>query len=295
MPKPMKPAPPTYTEQLLTELAELESAFREVLNASAVRKRQLGGPGWVVAAHPFAWEPSAPELEARRMRLLRDLRGWGPRFQLLFPHPTPVVREQLDGGIQLMDDWLVRDGDAKNKAPASIPAAIAEYTGVVQHLRQLVALLPSEDWMVRLVADTNTLLDDPDLTIYRDVIGHRYLVHLLPVVLRELDDTKRAGRHQPLREAAQRADRRLKAFRDNGDVRVGARVAGDVYVVFEHIEPVAEGLPTWLDLSVPDDRFVASSLLLQSRHPGSRLYAATSDLNLQTKLAAVGLPFVEPK
>ncbi|WP_229868975.1 hypothetical protein, partial [Streptomyces chryseus] len=68
---------------------------------------------------------------------------------------------------------------------------------------------------------------------------------------------------------------------------------GDVYALFEHIEPRAAGLPNWLDLDVPDDRFIASALLVQSRHPGSKLYTATSDLNLQTKLAAVGLPFVE--
>ncbi|MEU3342554.1 hypothetical protein [Streptomyces sp. NPDC006668] len=54
-----------------------------------------------------------------------------------------------------------------------------------------------------------------------------------------------------------------------------------------------DGLPTWLDLDVPDDRFIASTLLLQSAHPGSKLDAATSDINLQTKLAAVGLPHVE--
>lgn len=70
-------------------------------------------------------------------------------------------------------------------------------------------------------------------------------------------------------------------------------MAGDVYAVFEHIEPKGDGLPSWLDLAVPDDRFVASSLLLQSGHPGSAFYVATSDINLQTKLAAVGLPFIE--
>ncbi len=59
------------------------------------------------------------------------------------------------------------------------------------------------------------------------------------------------------------------------------------------IEPKSDRLPSWLDLTVPDDRFVASSLLLQSAHPGSALYVATSDINLQTKLSAVGLPFIE--
>ena len=63
---------------------------------------------------------------------------------------------------------------------------------------------------------------------------------------------------------------------------------------FEYIEPSGTDLPDWLDLNVPDDRLVAAALLLQSRYPGSALYVATSDINLQTKLSAVGLPFTEP-
>ena len=41
------------------------------------------------------------------------------------------------------------------------------------------------------------------------------------------------------------------------------------------------------------DHGAASCLLLQAEHPGSALYVATGDMNLQTKLAAIGLPFVE--
>jgi predicted ribonuclease YlaK len=163
----------------------------------------------------------------------------------------------------------------------------------VADLDALAELLPEDEYGVRLAVDTNSLIDNPDLAVYVPTLGDRYMAHLLPVVLREIDDLKRGGRAQDVRDAAKRADRRLKSLRDNGDVRIGARVAGDVYAVFEHIEPSHEGLPSWLDFTVPDDRFVASSLILQSDHPGSALYVATSDINLQTKLAAVGLPYVE--
>ncbi|MEV6259105.1 PIN domain-containing protein [Nocardia sp. NPDC051911] len=114
------------------------------------------------------------------------------------------------------------------------------------------------------------------------------------MVLREIDELKRGGRNQDLRDRAKAAERRLKGIRSNGDVRTGVRVAGEVVAKFEHIEPRSPDLPDWLDLDVPDDRFVASALLLQSQHPGPALYAATSDINLQTKLATVGLPYVEP-
>ena len=137
------------------------------------------------------------------------------------------------------------------------------------------------------------LIDNPDLAVHVGTLGRRYMIHLLPVVLREIDDLKHGGKTQQLREAAQRADRRLKGLRDNGDVLSGVRVAGEVHAVFEHIEPRDDRLPSWLDLTVPDDRFTASSLLLQAEHPGSALYVATGDMNLRTKLAAVGLPFIE--
>lgn len=152
---------------------------------------------------------------------------------------------------------------------------------------------PTTRSLVRLVVDTNALLDNPDLTVYAGQLGDRYQVHLLPVVLRELDDHKRFHRREEVREAAKRADRRLKHLRDHGDVRAGVRVAGDVSAVVERVEPRADGLPRWLDLPVPDDRLLGSVLLLQSAHPGSAMFVATGDLNLQTKLSAVRLPFIE--
>lgn len=290
---PNKPAPPTYIEHLLSELAAFEASYLAVTESSEIRKRKLSGGGVVVMTNaPFAWVASTAEVEGQRMDLLRRLRDWAPRFRLLFPHPTPGVRRRVEDSIGLLEDWLSRGTRAKHPAPRDIPAAVTRAAASVATLRELLALLPTDEWRVRLVVDTNILLDDPDLSIYKDAIGLRYMVHLLPVVLREVDDKKR-DRNPDLRDAAKKADRRLKGLRDNGDVRVGARVAGDVYAVFEHIEPKGENLPNWLDLDVPDDRLVASSLLLQSQHPGSLLYVATNDLNLQTKLAAVGLPFIQ--
>ncbi|NQX34736.1 hypothetical protein HQQ85_08030 [Herbiconiux sp. VKM Ac-2851] len=163
----------------------------------------------------------------------------------------------------------------------------------IEALRSLADLLPADEWTQRLVPDTNALIDNPDLSIYTDQVGGRYLVHVMPIVMRELDDLKRSGRTEELRNAAKRADRRLKGYRTNGDVRAAARVAGDTHVRFEHADPQSDDLPSWLDLDVPDDRLIAAVLLLQSEHPGSVVTVVTGDLNLQTKLAAIGLPFLE--
>ncbi|MEU6775947.1 PIN domain-containing protein [Streptomyces sp. NPDC046759] len=288
------PAPPTYLDRLRSDLDLMEADFLQVLADSQIRNVDpnrhsngivhFGAPKW-------GWVPSSPELEARRMELLGRVREWEPLFRLLFPHPTPEVTKRLDKSLALLQRWLERPRDTS--IPATIEGAVDKIKEAVAMLRKLGELLPEDEWPVRVTVDTNMLLDDPDVAIYTSVLGKRYMVHLFPVVLRELDDKKLAGRTPDLRDAAKKADRRLKGLRTNGNVLRGVRVAGDVQAIFEHIEPKGDTLPNWLDLDVPDDRFVASTLLLQSRHPGSAVYVATRDINLQTKLAAVGLPFFE--
>ncbi|OBE99008.1 PIN domain-containing protein [Mycobacterium sp. 852002-10029_SCH5224772] len=288
--------PESYLERLLTELEQLQQAYLDVLDDSTIENVDPNRGGGDIAFFGYAewgWGKSDNNLESRRMTLLRTVREWEPRFRLLFPHPTPRVSKRLDENLGRLRKWLVRDGKKPHDIPSTIAQAKDKLTTTVGNLRDLADLLPPDDYAVRLVVDTNALIDNPDLAAYKGTLGNRYVIHLLPVVLRELDDLKRGGRSEIVRQGAQAAERRLKGIRNNGDVRKGVRVASNIVAKFEHIEPIAENLPDWLDLTVPDDRLVASTLLLQSTHPGSAFHVATGDINLQTKLAAVGLPFVE--
>lgn len=291
-----KTTPVSYIERLLIELGDIHTGYTEILGLSGIANidpsRDARNSGIVFVGSPtWGWTKSDPPLETARMALLRRVRSWAPRYRLLFPHPTPTVSDRLDKHIDHLERWLVRPRDGS--IPPTVPQAIETVNATVADLRALAEYLPDDEYAVRLTVDTNTLIDNPDLTAHVGALGQKYMAHLLPVVLGEIDDLKRAGRTQDLRDAARRADRRLKGLRTNGDVLTGVRVAHEVFVVFEHVEPASDRVPSWLDLTVPDDRFVASSLLLQSDHPGSVLYTATSDINLQNKLAAVGLPFVE--
>lgn len=287
----------TYSERLLAELDAIADSYIEILDDSSIRyvnPNRSGGRVIFVGAADWGWADSDDELEAARMALLRRVRDWSSRFRLLFAHPTPEVTERLSDGIEHLESWLVRDGGYDHDITQTISAAQDKLRATVADLRALTKLLPRDDHPVRLVVDTNALIDNPDVAAYTGELGGKYIVHLLPVVLREIDELKRAGRSDDLRNDARRAERRLKGIRNNGNVLEGVRVAGDVIAKFEHTEPRSDNLPGGLDLSVPDDRFVAATLLLQSEHPGSAIYVATSDINMQTKLSAVGLPFVEP-
>ncbi|WP_405736309.1 hypothetical protein OG607_44560 [Streptomyces sp. NBC_01537] len=94
---------------------------------------------------PWAWVDSEPEVEARRMKPLRDVRDGAPRFRLLFPHPTPDVQRRLDDGLGLLEDWLVREGKLKHRAPRDIASAVTRTAEAVADL------LPTDGWRVRLV------------------------------------------------------------------------------------------------------------------------------------------------
>lgn len=280
---------------MLDELNLLEQDYADILRRSAILNIDPNRHGGGVAFLGFpiyGWGPSDSALEAGRMDLLRRLRDWGPRYRLLFPHPVKTVTARLDSGLRRLEAWLLREG-RDHSVPATTEHAVTALAKCLEDLRGLSQLLPADAYAVRLAPDTNTLIDNPDLAAHTAALGPRYMAHVLPVVFGELDDLKRSGRTQDLREAAKKADRRLKGLRDNGNVRIGAKVSGGVAAVFEYAEPSDDGLPTWLDLTVPDDRFVAAALQLQSQHPGSALYVATGDLNMQNKLSAVGLPFVE--
>lgn len=271
----MRPQP-SYRARLLDELDELQQRYAKALEASGI-----GAHNWdsgFIGFPNFYWADSDAELQATRMELLAEVKDLETRLQLLFPHPTPEVRETLKESFGLLRRWAKR-GRGDHSIPGSIDQAVITATKAVTSLKNLMTLLKADAWSSRLVVDTNVLIDDPDLARYAPSLGNKYMVHVLPVVLGELDDLKRSGRTPEVREAAKRADRRLKSLRDNGDVRAGARVQGDVHAVFEHIEPRGDGLPGWLDLDVPDDRLVASALLLQSSHPSSTVHVATSDMN----------------
>lgn len=288
-------APPSYLSKMLAELDQIEVDYAGVLRRSTILNidpNRHGGGIMFLGYTVYAWGPSDAALEVASMDLLRRVRDWGPRYRLLFPHPVKTVSLRLDADLGLLEAWVLREGK-DHSVPESVEQAVAALGASVEDLRGLSALLPADEYVIRLAPDTNTLIDNPDLAAHTAELGPRYMAHVLPVVFGELDDLKRSGRTPDLREAAKKADRRLKGLRNNGDVRAGVTVAGGVAAVFEHVEPSADGMPAWLDLSVPDDRFVAAVLHLQSQHAGSALYVATGDLNMQNKLSAVGLPFIE--
>ena len=88
----------------------------------------------------MAWADSDAGLEESRMALLRLVRGWEPRFQPLFPHPTPTVSDCLGKHLDRLERWLLRNA-LDYGVPSTIDQAAEQIAADVADLRELAALL----------------------------------------------------------------------------------------------------------------------------------------------------------
>jgi predicted ribonuclease YlaK len=119
-------------------------------------------------------------------------------------------------------------------------------------------------------------------------------VRLVPTVSAELNRLKVEGRTPELRDKVQAVIRRIKGLRDRGSLAAGVAVTHTVRFVSQANEPDFSRMPSWLDRTNNDDRILASAIALHGSHAASTVVLITSDLNLQTKADAAGLPYVEP-
>lgn len=72
--------------------------------------------------------------------------------------------------------WLVRKGDDQS-IPQSIEQAQRIIRRTIEDLRELRNLIPEDEYAVRLVVDTNAIIDNPDLAAYTGEIGVKYVTH----------------------------------------------------------------------------------------------------------------------
>jgi predicted ribonuclease YlaK len=89
--------------------------------------------------------------------------------------------------------------------------------------------------------------------------------------------------------------RQVKEYQRRGPLLRGVVLRKDRSIVSSiAVEPDFRRTLPWLDPSVADDRFLASTLEIVKRRPQAAVVAVTGDVNLQNKFTMAGLPFVEP-
>jgi len=146
-----------------------------------------------------------------------------------------------------------------------------------------------------LVVDTNALLSNPELDMWRIEELGQFEILLLPTVLSELEDLKVTHRNPDVREKALGILRRLKGFRDRGSLIAGVTLSKGISTLRTIAkEPNFEKNLSWLDKEVKDDRIIASFVEIVRIHPKSMVLLVTSDMNMQNKCEFAGFLFIEP-
>lgn len=294
----VRQTPRPYLEQLRAELNEIRLELDALLDHSSIRNVNPNTDDsgiFFVGAADWGWTPSDAATSAIQMHLIARYDAWFERFRLLFPHATPDIDSKIESGDDFMRLWTKRPDTWDHSIPRTIEEAkarTAEELAVFGALLDIAAA--SGDSTMRLVPDTNSLIRNPDLASYaRTAPESTFVVHLLPTVLSELDELKDRGRTEDLRKQAQAVIRRLKGLRDHGNLSTGVNLTKAITVRADAREVDVRAVLDWLDPTVPDDRILAAALRLQSDHPGGHVIVVTSDLNLQNKADAVGLPYME--
>jgi len=291
--------PQPYVSRVRADLTDIKEQLDALLDLSTIKyvnpNTSDSGVFFVTAAD-WGWGPGDEAVAKVQMDLLGRYSAWFDRFLLLFPHPTPDVQSKIKEADDFIRRWAARDGTFDHSIPQTIQEAKAVAARRLAAFDELISLAARQgDATLRVVPDTNALLRNPAVEDYAPVVGAAsYMVHIVTVVLAELDDLKDRGRTPDVREKAEKVIRRLKGLRNRGSLAEGVTVAGKVRLRLEHREVDAQSVLPWLDPSVPDDRIMAAALRLQSDHPAGVVILVTTDINLQNKADAVGLPYVEP-
>lgn len=287
----------SFAERLVDELEELRDAFLDLITRSSIVNTDpnQGSSGYAVFVGFPAWGWGPDEaLVGERTRLLERLEEWISLFILLHRTALPETRTRSDAQLRLLRGWLTREGGDRS-VPSTLENAKAAATAAFRELAHLVELGTHGPADTLVVPDTNALIRQPDVALHARSVGSATCtIVMLTTVVAELDDLKDRGRTDDVRVKAAAALRRLKGFRDRGDLRIGVTVEGQVKLRMEHREVQVREVLGWLDPTVPDDRILGGSLDLQARNPSATVVLVTSDMNLQNKAAAVGMPFADP-
>lgn len=147
-----------------------------------------------------------------------------------------------------------------------------------------------------LIPDTNSLIVNPEINTYGQKIGlssGNYIIIFIPTVLSELDKLKVIHRDDSFRKKVESVIKRIKGYRNQGDIHEGVTIYETITVKMIAAEPNLDRTLPWLNSDNNDDRIVASCLEIQREYAGSIVILITADINLQNKAQMALLPFGE--
>jgi hypothetical protein len=237
------------------------------------------------------------EPDDRQRRLQIKLKGmytdWSEQMHLLFSGAPDDLQKEITEADDFVRKWIEKESSHDIVPdPEENKRTFRKKTAVFRDV--LTTLDDPKGSRVTLVPDTNSFVWCPDPGRYGEIAGRdRYDFVLLPTVLSELDGLAMKTRDDAFRDKVKAAIRRYKGWREQGRLVDGVTVNRTITVRSVAREPNFDKTLHWLDRTIRDDRIVASVLELQRAIPSAVIVLVTSDVNLQNKADAAGIPCAE--
>lgn len=202
------------------------------------------------------------------------------------------VREHLDGLLNTMRNAVEQEGRTWWKTRED---AIGGFRSLGEKLiNTFTDYSGDHSDEVLAIADTNALIQNPDIEHWHFDNAEQITIILTPVVLSELDTHKIIHGNEHVREKAQSMIRRIKEYRRRGPLYEGVVIVKDK-ITLRTIpnEPVMTQSLPWLNPNNADDRLLASTIEVIRTSFDRKVLIVTSDINLQNKAEMAGVPFCE--
>ncbi len=291
------PEPRSAVEQLQELAHQLQQAIDDLLQYSELR------PAAVVGNY-HEWRATNPLAGTARTKALGLFHAFEDDLHLILSWHDPTSDQVHAFNSHQVFEIIDQHAHTQMANLDDARRAVGEYLS--NCLRNLMDVYDRLDGASLVIPDTNVLINYPELEGYHLGLPKATVV-FTPIVIRELEDLKRR------KPNARKVIRRLKEYGDKEDILQGVAISEKVSVMALATEPKREGvltdertslalpepfprerkrgvLPAWLDLDVPDDRFIASALEVRREHPKARIVVLSGDFNVLTKARQARLP-----
>jgi hypothetical protein len=281
------------TSQRLDAVAEqLRQGLRELLvERSSLRRRQQM-EGVVVLAAPYLWQPLDDDGRALQARLRRVHSQFSDVVNALLRLEPERTQRKLAKMTTTITE-AIEQNRGSHKPTTEQAFAVAD-EALAARLKLVHDLYDPAAGSVVFSPDANAVVWNDNLEEWSFPDVERFTLVLTSTLLSELDDLKMRDRNEGVRDAAERAIRRIKEFMRRGEIHDGVTLTGKNRVRLVAVEPDFDATLPWLDPTVKDDRLIASTLELAREYVHSAVVLVTRDVNMQNKAVHASLVYVEP-
>ncbi|MCH2534244.1 MAG: PIN domain-containing protein [Bdellovibrionales bacterium] len=291
-----------YLDKLRKELTDIESLFYELLDTVKIEYCDPNDDPHsgvvIITLTCYFWRDGENPIDTRaKQRLVKD-RFSDLKRNILFlcDNDTENIQKELQDVFKRLESYIEQKSNPMtpqniDEAKKNVRKWLLEVHNALNHIQKA-----TNDNTAILIPDTNALVISPDPASYKELLNTPSFIFVITTpVLRELDNQKDDGRKvETYRAKVRKAIKRIKGFRNQGDITTGIIVDRTITVKMDYKEPAMTKAIDWLDPSNVDDQIIIRALELQKQNPCSSVTVVTSDINLQNKALGAKLNFLEP-